>query len=132
MERYPGDEYVDIIAMDNYNDFRFGKENVDNAHMRFKIISDYAAETGKAAAVTETGQSKVENPEWFTQSLMKAIYGYGDTVALAYVAVWRNSVKGFYTPYKGHPAEEDFMKFIGDRRVILGDKNELKKLYELK
>lgn len=63
---------------------------------------------------------------------MKAIYGYGDTVALAYVAVWRNSVKGFYTPYKGHPAEEDFMKFIGDRRVILGDKNELKKLYELK
>ena len=132
LERYPGDEYVDIIAMDNYNDFRFGKENIDNAHMRFKIISDYAAETGKAAAVTETGQSKIENPQWFTQSLMKAIYGYKDTISLAYVAVWRNSMKGFYTPYKGHPAEPDFMKFIEDPRVILGDKNELRKLYELK
>ena len=63
---------------------------------------------------------------------MKAIYGYEDTISLAFVAVWRNSMKGFYTPYKGHPAEADFMKFIEDPRVILGDKNELKKLYELK
>ncbi|SHE39134.1 hypothetical protein SAMN05444349_1021 [Bacteroides faecichinchillae] len=50
---------------------------------------------------------------------VKTLYGYsGEPIKLAYVAVWRNSVQGFFTPYKGHPATDDFLKFINDPRVI--------------
>lgn len=119
LERYPGDEYVDIIAMDNYWNFRFEEKNLDEAHLRLRIISDYAKKTGKIAALSETGQAGIDDSTWFTNRLLKAIYGYpGEPVNLAYVAVWRNSLQGFFTPYKGHPATEDFLKFLNDPRVI--------------
>lgn len=118
-ERYPGDEYVDIVAMDNYWNFRYEEKNLDEAHLRLKVLSDFAARTGKVAALSETGQGGVDDPTWFTNRLLKAIYGYpGEKVNLAYVAVWRNSVQGFFTPYKGHPATDDFLKFLADPRVL--------------
>lgn len=120
LERYPGDEYVDIIAMDNYWNFRFEEKNLDEAHLRLKVLSDYAAKHGKIAALSETGQAGIDDPTWFTNRLLKAIYGYpGEPVKLAYVAVWRNSVLGFFTPYKGHAATDDFLKFVNDPKVIL-------------
>lgn len=119
LTRYPGDEYVDIVALDNYWLYRYAEKNLDHAHLRLKIISDYARATGKVAALSETGQASIDDPEWFTGRLLKSIYGYpGEPVELAYVAVWRNSTRGFYTPYEGHPATEDFLKFLDDERVV--------------
>jgi len=126
LERYPGDEYVDIIAMDNYNDFRFGKENPPRAHLKFKMISDYAAQTGKVAAITETGQRNVENHNWFTESLQSSIEG----VNLAYVAMWRNGPTNYYIPNKEQGGYEDFMKFISNKRVILGTRKEMQGMYD--
>ena len=129
--RYPGDDYVDILAMDNYWDFRFDKNLLDDAHKKLAIISKYAQDRNKLAALTETGQSKIENPRWFTQCLMKVIYDYPQEIKLAYVAVWRNSLKGYYIPYKGHSAETDFLEFIRDHRVLMGDDKSLKNIYNM-
>jgi mannan endo-1,4-beta-mannosidase len=129
LERYPGDSYVDILGMDNYWDFRYGGDNADLAHQKLKIISDYAQKTGKVAALTETGQSMVKDSTWFTQRLYKVVKGYPDTVRLAYIAVWRNSVKGFWTPYKGHPAETDFIDFCNKKDILLED--ELPDMYKM-
>ena len=133
LERYPGDEYVDIIAMDNYWDFRFEETNHDLAHMRLKVISDYAKATGKVAALAEAGQAAIDDAKWFTDRLLKAIYGYPtEEVRLAYVALWRNSVIGFFSPYIGHPATANFLEFLEDDRVILGDPYDwLNKYYHL-
>jgi len=49
---------------------------------------------------------------------------------LAYVAVWANSLNGYYTPYKGHPAEPDFIKFKNDPYIFCADK--LPGMYQLK
>ena len=116
---YPGDEYVDIVAMDNYWLYRFEEKNLDHAHLRLKVISDYAKSAGKIAALSETGQGAIDDPEWFTGRLLKSIYGYpNEPVELAYVAVWRNSTLGFFTPYEGHPATADFLRFLNDERVV--------------
>lgn len=116
---YPGDEYVDIVAMDNYWLYRFEEKNLDHAHLRLKVISDYAKSVGKIAALSETGQGAIDDPEWFTGRLLKSIYGYpNEPVELAYVAVWRNSTLGFFTPYEGHPATADFLRFLNDERVV--------------
>ena len=117
--------------MDNYWDFRFDKNLLDDAHKKLAIISKYAQDRNKLAALTETGQSKIENPRWFTQCLMKVIYDYPQEIKLAYVAVWRNSLKGYYIPYKGHSAETDFLEFIRDHRVLMGDDKSLKNIYNM-
>lgn len=122
LERYPGDEFVDVIALDDYADFRFEEPDVSKAHKRIKIISDYAKKKGKIAALSETGQNGLDDSDWFTNKLLKAIYGYPeDHIEIAYVAVWRNSVMGFWTPYKGHPALDDFKTFVNDDKVIMND-----------
>ena len=43
---------------------------------------------------------------------------------LAYVCVWRNAQKQqlpdhYYVPFKGHPAEADFVEFASDPAVIM-------------
>lgn len=132
LERYPGDEYVDVIATDNYWDFRYDEKDLGKVHNKLKIISDYARATGKVAALTETGQNGVEDTTWYTGRLLKAIYGYPDEVKLAYVAIWRNSVAGFFSPYPGHPAASDFIDFTKDPRIIMGSRYDyLGKFYHM-
>lgn len=130
LERYPGDEWVDIVAMDNYWLYRFEEKSLDPAHLRLKIISDYARERGKVAALSETGQVAIDDPKWFTGRLLESIYGYDDDpIHLAYVAMWRNSTEGFYTPYDGHPATADFLQFLNDDRVITASPHDQWGLY---
>ncbi|MEI9911119.1 MAG: glycosyl hydrolase [Bacteroidota bacterium] len=51
LERYPGDEWVDMVGMDNYGDFgRDGKYNLGAGIKKLKIVSDYAKKAGKLAA----------------------------------------------------------------------------------
>ena len=130
LERYPGDEYVDILGMDNYWDFKVDRNDLDMAHQKLLVISDLAKERNKVAALTETGQSKVENPQWYTECLLKTIYGYSDKIDMGYVALWRNSVRGYYTPFEGHPAVSDFLKFTRSPHVIMGTKKGLNGIYD--
>ena len=115
---YPGDEWVDVLGLDNYWLYRKEVEGVLDAALRLKIISDYALASGKVAAFTETGQGGISEPDWFSAKLLRSIYDVYPSVYLAYVAFWRNSVKGYFTPYPGHPAEADFLQFLADPRVV--------------
>ncbi|MEI9807605.1 MAG: glycosyl hydrolase [Bacteroidota bacterium] len=48
LERYPGNDWVDMVGVDNYNDFgRYGRYNVDSGIAKLKIVSDYALKAGK-------------------------------------------------------------------------------------
>jgi len=41
LERYPGDNFVDMVGMDNYGDFgRDGKYNLESGVKKLKIVSD--------------------------------------------------------------------------------------------
>lgn len=127
LERYPGDAYVDLVGMDNYGDMAVGTAP-SVAGAKLKIISDYAIRKNKVAALTETGLSRLPQSDWFTGLLQKALQN--NTPQLAYVLVWANTKDHFWTPYKGHPAEADFIKFKQSSYVHFGD--EMPKMYEIK
>ncbi|WP_259067014.1 glycoside hydrolase family 26 protein [Mucilaginibacter sp. X4EP1] len=118
-ERYPGNDYVDILGMDDYFDLYAGK-SPDVAAAKLKIISDLALEQHKVAAFTETGLENVSEPDWYTHKLLKALMA--DQAQIAYVMVWSNRPKSYWTPYKGHPAEADFITFKNDPHILFGDK----------
>ena len=127
LERYPGDGYVDIVGIDNYWDLTANTIPVV-AGTKLKIISDYAKANNKVAAMTETGSTdNLAKLDWYTDMLLKVLTY--QKLEMAYVLVWANSVKGYYTPYKGHPAEADFIKFKNDPYVLFGDK--LPRMYRL-
>ncbi|WP_301920679.1 glycoside hydrolase family 26 protein [Ferruginibacter sp.] len=67
LERYPGNEWVDILGIDDYADFgRDGKYNLDSGIGKLAIVSDYAVKAHKVAAFTETGLESIPNPDWWT------------------------------------------------------------------
>ncbi len=52
LARYPGDEWVDMVGVDDYNDFgRYGKYNVDSGIMKLKIVSGYAIKGTQAGSI---------------------------------------------------------------------------------
>ncbi|MCI9845931.1 beta-mannosidase [Flavobacterium pectinovorum] len=130
LERYPGDDFVDLVGMDDYGDFgRDGKYDLEAAKKKLKIFSDIAIKKNKLAAFTETGLESIPNPTWWTETLLKTLQS--EKLELAYVLVWRNdptSPTHYYAPFPGQISVPDFIKFYEDPYTLF--ENDLKNIYK--
>ena len=131
---YPGDDFVDILGLDDYMDVGESKTaeeqqiKTENLAKVLELVSNIAAKKNKIAALTETGQESVVNPTWFTEVLLKAIKSKS-TIRVSYAMVWRNAnKKHHYASYKGHMSEADFKKFYDDPYSLF--EVDLKDLYK--
>ena len=132
LERYPGDEYVDMFGMDDYADFgRDGKYDLDSGFKKLKIISDLGIEKKKLAAFTETGLESIPNPKWWTEVLLKTLKS--NDLHLAYILVWRNdatSATHYYAPFPGQVSAADFIDFYNNPFTLF--EKDLKNIYNSK
>jgi mannan endo-1,4-beta-mannosidase len=130
LDRYPGDEWVDMVGVDNYGDMgRDGKYDLPAAVTKLKIISDYAMKSGKLAAFTETGLESIPNANWWSGTLLKVMKS--EKVRLCYVLVWRNdrqSPTHFYAPFPGQVSVPDFISFYNDPYTLF--EKDLKNIYK--
>lgn len=130
LERYPGDDYVDMVGMDNYGDFgRDGKYDLQAGYKKLKIVSDYAIKKNKLAAFTETGLESIPETDWWTAKLLATLQR--SELRLSYVLVWRNdsrSATHYYAPFPGQISVTDFLKFYNDPYTLF--ENDLNKIYQ--
>ncbi|KAF0237674.1 MAG: mannan endo-1 [Prolixibacteraceae bacterium] len=129
LERYPGDEWVDMVGMDNYGDMGRDRYAPDVASKKLKIVSDYAIKKGKLAAFTETGLESIPDTTWWTETLLKVMKK--DNMQLCYVLVWRNDSRSpthYYAPFPGQVSVPDFMKFYNDPYTLF--EKDLKGIYK--
>lgn len=124
LERYPGDAYVDLVGMDNYWDLRAGSAPA-LAGFKLRIVTDFAQKKNKLAALTETGLDNLTQADWYTNQLLKVLQY--QQMPVSYVLVWANTKDHYWTPYKGHPAENDFKTFKQNSYIVFGD--EMPKMY---
>ena len=116
MERYPGDDYIDLLGLDAYGD---GQEFMDILRNELNMVAQLGKEHNKPIALTECGMGGLGNSKWFTQILLKAVEGLPVTYAL----VWRNA-PGYlmpmhiFAPYPGHPSAADFIDFFHNPRTL--------------
>ncbi len=122
---YPGDDYVDVLGMDQYEDLKT-VSGIASASNKLKIMSDYAIRKNKIAALTETGLANITKSDWYTQVLLKAMTQ--QKIELSYALAWYNG-GSLYTPIKGDPAEADFIKFKNSSSMVFGDK--VRDMYKL-
>lgn len=131
LERYPGDEWVDMVGMDNYGDVGRDRYALDTAAAKLKIVSGYARKAGKLAAFTETGLESIPDTTWWTNTLLRTMKR--DDMRLAYVLVWRNDVRSpthYYAPYPGQVSVPNFMEFYNDPYVLF--EKDLRNIYKRK
>lgn len=126
-ERYPGDEWVDVLGLDAYHrpqdwDFLSGGERM------LSTLQQLGREHGKPTAFTETGLEGIPDTAWWTRRLLPVIRGKG----LSYVLVWRNAhdrPTHFFGPWHGHASEPDFRKFAANREQPVLFESQLPDMY---
>lgn len=114
LERYPGDDIIDILAFDLYDR---GSDYPKVLRNCAEIVSRLAAERKKIAAVSEAGGPIYRQTDWWTVTLLEAL----KPVRLSYVLVWRNpwnKPREAFGPFKGHPSADDFIKFYLDPHTL--------------
>jgi len=129
LERYPGDEWVDLVGMDNYGDMGRDRYAIDVAARKLKIVADYAKKAGKLAAFTETGLESIPDTTWWTGTLLKTMQMHD--MDLAYVLVWRNDTRSpthYYAPFPGQVSVPDFIEFYNDPYTLFED--DLEEIYQ--
>lgn len=126
LERYPGDEYVDIVGYDSYvngksaEDIQRYKEAMDR---NLKIVTDYAAKANKIPVIGETGMESLPDSTYFTGIVYPLITQY----KIAWVLFWRNAWEAdkpnhYYMPFEGHSAANDLNEFTERPQIFMNER----------
>jgi mannan endo-1,4-beta-mannosidase len=130
MERYPGDDLIDIFGWDQYcyapdADTTAVAAYAADLDAFLGIVCETAQEHGKVAALTETGFEGLKTADWWTRTLAPVLARH----PVSYVLVWRNAHDRqghFYAPYPGQLSADDFVSFYNDpKTMFLRDLNGL-------
>jgi len=137
LQRYPGDEYIDIMGVDIYHDRPHkGDGYFHKLSATIDTIHETAQSHGKLTALTETGYRALETEtgyyeglapsdntvkDWFTATL-DAITSSEGGRRLAYMLIWANfSDTQFWIPFETedfrHEMCDDFIAFTEDHRI---------------
>lgn len=128
LDRYPGDDYIDIVGFDVYHDKPQRDDGWLEAFIKdCQIISAIANERDIVGAITEVGLrwnamdglAPTNNmiPDWYTW-LLSALKKDEQARQMVYMLNWWNGANGrFWVPYKGHEMAEDFIRFYQDKFV---------------
>jgi mannan endo-1,4-beta-mannosidase len=113
---YPGDEYVDVLGLDNYADPELYRLGAYMNGLDYLVETSHGRSDLKVPALTETGGQRWELPasaNWWTNFLYPALIGTRPSGGqVAWVLVWRNAAEGHHSaPYPGHPSAENFAEF---------------------
>lgn len=123
LERYPGDDLVDILAFDAYvpnkGEPKDVERYVETMHVNLDVVTEYAHKSGKIASIGETGYEGVKDPTFFT----RIVYPLLEDRKVAWVLFWRNAYEEdkphhHYLPFKGHPAARDFRRFFNKKKML--------------
>jgi mannan endo-1,4-beta-mannosidase len=127
MERYPGDDYVDILGYDCY---QYTKGNNREGYMeRMNKMLTYLTDLGekhqKPIACTETGFEAIPSEDWWTGVLQPCTQNH----PAAFVVVWRNAHTPF-TLISGEPLRQRFLLYYKNSKTLFC--SDLKEVYEVK
>jgi len=130
LEKYPGDEWVDIAGFDIYQRGP-NASFIQEFSKTLGLLEKIATEHKKIPALTEFGYNSLPDSSWWTGVFLKALEGH----KLAYVMAWRNAgVKQdgsseFYVPYKGQASAADFREFYKNSHTLFQKDLEREKIY---
>jgi mannan endo-1,4-beta-mannosidase len=127
LERYPGDEWVDILGCENYWDFQSGS-TISNGISQLRMLVQMADTRKKLAALTECGFDGIPVKNWWTQYLLTPIREDSLARNISYLMVWRNANrKHYYVPFSGHKSAPDFVRYEQDPFTLF--EKDLKNIY---
>lgn len=113
LERYPGDELIDMVGIDGYQweDKESFQSQLDQ---NLAMLTKFADEHGKIAALTECGLKNLTDPTWWTSTLLPVVEKY----PISYLLVWRNYKKEWFGPSPAQPDAKYFNEFFNNKKTL--------------
>lgn len=137
LERYPGDDVVDIMSLDEYQ----GRKDETAQHFisrmepRLLLMDSIAKVHGKLAALAETGMETIPVANWWTSVFARLLIN----THMAYGLVWRNggkvdntSQEAYFAPYPGQQSEADFKEMFKKGDILFAKSVQQLHLYKKK
>lgn len=131
LERFPGDDYTDVLGFDIYQ--RGSNEDfMKDANNMLSALDSIANAHNKIPALTEFGYANLPDSSWWTNVLLPVLKNH----TIAYALAWRNAgVKKnddteYYVSYKNSSSADDFIKFCNDDKILLQKDAAKEKLYQ--
>jgi len=113
-ERYPGDDYVDVVGIDMYEKDDYSQVLVQAC----RVLVQFAEEHGKVAAITETGVSdglaSTRLYDWFTRAFLRPLKADPVARRVAWALFWTNGNNTYWIPLPGDPHFPAFREFYED------------------
>lgn len=123
--RYPGNEYVDVIGFDDYEDFKYDLKRTEQAKKRIKILAELGKDMNKPVGLTETGyfirhSEQKEIDLIRTKNLLKTLSEMHQY--LDFIIFWANGGSWDYcVPPPGTLGEAEFKEFLNQTPLELID-----------
>lgn len=122
LERYPGDEYIDVVGFDHYctaaeGDTAALAKYTEQLEILLTTLCSIAEKHGKVPAITETGYEGIKCSNWWTVYLQPAC----EKFPISYVLTWRNAhnrPSHFFGPSPSHRDAEDFVAFYNNEKTL--------------
>lgn len=148
LQRYPGDEYVDVLAFDYYDDYNTYPATSDgsfftNLDKTCEVVSTLAKKRGKISAISETGVRVMKEDGSDNEGLLvkdnpvaksktgsnwyQKVCDIADKNGMPYYLVWANfGDTNFYVPYKysetlGQEMINEFIDFYNNEKSIFAN-----------
>ncbi len=123
LDRYPGNEYVDVIGVDNYTELNnhptgpfaaFGRwMEKRNLIIKMRRLVRAAEYYGKIPAINEFGAGQIPESNYWTERFLNPIASDPVARRVAYAMVWGSKNPEFhFSVYPGHHSAPNFIKMV--------------------
>ena len=113
LERYPGDDRIGLVGIDGYQ-WGSKEDFVSQLDANLTMLTQFAKNHGKIAALTECGLKNLSDPTWWTSTLMPVLNMY----RISYFLVWRNYKEEWFGPSPSQP-DAPYFKEMYERENVL-------------
>jgi hypothetical protein len=133
LERYPGDEWIDILGFDIYQAGTLKENDVFSSLMKddLRLLDSISAAHQKIPALTEFGYHSIPDSNWWSGVFLPDV----SSSRIVYALAWRNAGRmadgslSYYAPYLGAPSSDNFKVMVLSNKLIFEDKLKAKNIY---
>ena len=113
LERYPGDDRIKLVGIDGYQ-WGTKEDFVAQLDANLAMLTKFAKDHGKIAALTECGLKNLTDPTWWTSTLTPVT----DKYEISYFLVWRNYREEWFGPSPSQPDAPYFREMYNKKNVM--------------
>ena len=116
LERYPGDDRIDIIGLDAYQQQNAEADFIRLTNADLDVLCSYASTAQRLVALTECGFENLPDSMWWTRVLLPIVERH----ELSYCLVWRNAnAAHYFAPAPETKDASDFREMLKSKNILM-------------